>query len=99
MPTSDRLSALCCCLRRRRRPSWLVHDASGTLPSSSDNDHVRIERDRLSLLLQVTNLLVTQRDLPTLLHALSNCVSQVVPHDYVSVVLYPDFAGDPSLLR
>jgi formate hydrogenlyase transcriptional activator len=66
---------------------------------SSDKDPVRAERDRLSLLLEVTNLLVTQRDMPALLHAISNCVSQVVPHDYVSVVLYPDFAADPCLVR
>jgi formate hydrogenlyase transcriptional activator len=75
-----------------------VHDASD-LPGPSDKEGVRIERDRLSLLLEVTNVLVTQRDLPALLHALSNCVSRVVPHDYVSVVLYPDFARDPRLLR
>jgi hypothetical protein len=37
-----------------------------TLPpfSSSDRDRLRVERDCLSLLLEVTNLLVTQHDLP-----------------------------------
>ncbi len=55
--------------------------------------------DSLSLLLEVTNLLVTQRDLPSLLHALSNCIARVIPHDYASVGLYPEFERDPSLLR
>jgi len=75
-----------------------VHD---TLPpfSSSDSDRLRVERDGLSLLLEVTNLLVTQHDMPSLLHALSDCVSRVIPHDYASVVMYPDYARDPRLLR
>jgi formate hydrogenlyase transcriptional activator len=58
-----------------------------------------IEREPLSLLLEVTNLLVTQRDVPSLLHALSNCVSRVIPHDYASVIMYPDYARDPRLIR
>ena len=66
---------------------------------SSEADRVRIERDRLSLLLEVTNLLVTQRDIPSLFHALSNCISRVIPHDYASVIMYPDYARDPRRMR
>jgi formate hydrogenlyase transcriptional activator len=61
-------------------------------------DDLRV-REPLSLLLEVTNLLVTQRDLPSLLHALSECVARVIPHDYASVATYPDYAGNPRLLR
>jgi formate hydrogenlyase transcriptional activator len=56
-------------------------------------------REPLSLLLEVTNLLVTQRDLPSLLRALSECVSRVIPHDYASVATYPDYAANPRVLR
>jgi hypothetical protein len=66
---------------------------------SSEADRVRVERDRLSLLLEVTNLLVTQRDVPSLFHALSNCISHVIPHDYASVIMYPDYARDPRHMR
>ena len=54
--------------------------------------------EQLSLLLEVTNLLVTQRDLPSLLHALSECVGRVMPHDYASVAIYPDYKKDPHRL-
>ena len=41
-----------------------------------------------SLLLEVTNLLVTRRDLGELFHALSGCISRAVRHEYASISLF-----------
>ena len=51
-------------------------------------DDVRLERDRLRLLLDVTNLLVSRRDLGDVLQGLSECLGRTVAHDYASVVLF-----------
>ena len=42
-----------------------------------------------SLLLDVTNLLVTRRDLGELFHALSGCIGRAVRHEYASISLFP----------
>ncbi len=49
---------------------------------------LRVERDRLTLLLEITNLLVSHLDLGELFHALSRCLSRVVPHAYASISLF-----------
>ena len=49
---------------------------------------LRAERDRLSLLLDVTNLLVSHPDLSELFQALSEALSRVIPHEYATVSLY-----------
>ncbi len=51
---------------------------------------LRAERDRLRLLLDVTNLLVTRRDLADLFQELSVAVGRTIAHEYASVSLYPD---------
>src|SRR5687768_9425667 len=48
---------------------------------------LRAERDRLAFLLDVTNLLVSHRDLGEMFHALAGCLGRVVPHDYASIAL------------
>jgi formate hydrogenlyase transcriptional activator len=55
--------------------------------SSNEHDRLQAERDRLALLLEVTNLLVSRRDLVDLLSGLSDCLGRTVPHDHVSVAL------------
>ena len=65
----------------------------------SESDRVRLERDALSLLLDVTNLLLTHRDLPSLFHSLSDCVGRVIPHDYACVATYRDYANAPRRLK
>jgi formate hydrogenlyase transcriptional activator len=50
------------------------------------------ERDRLQMLLEVGNVLVSHRDLHELLQAISACVRRVLQHDYLSLSLY-----DPDL--
>jgi formate hydrogenlyase transcriptional activator len=46
------------------------------------------ERDRLRLLLKVTNAVVTHLDLQDLLRAISAFLQQLVPHDMSSIALY-----------
>jgi formate hydrogenlyase transcriptional activator len=45
------------------------------------------ERDRLRLLLDVNNVLVTNREVRDLFPAISECMRQVVAHDYASLAL------------
>jgi formate hydrogenlyase transcriptional activator len=54
------------------------------------DDGLRAERDRLRLLLDVTNLLVSRRDLADLFQELSVAVGRTIAHEYASVSLYPD---------
>ena len=54
---------------------------------------LRIERDRLRLLLEIGNLLVSHLDYPSLLKAVSESLRRVVRHDYVSVAVYDERAG------
>ncbi len=46
------------------------------------------ERDRLRLLLEVNNALVSTLDLHQLLRAISGCLRRVMNHDYASLALY-----------
>ena len=62
---------------------------SSSLPPSSPADRLRLERDRLQLLLDVTNVLVSRRDLGDVLQGLSDCLGRTVAHDYASVALFP----------
>jgi formate hydrogenlyase transcriptional activator len=54
------------------------------------------ERDRLGLLLDVTNALVSSLDFDELFAAVTDCMRRVVPHDYASVALHDP---ESSLLR
>jgi formate hydrogenlyase transcriptional activator len=54
---------------------------------------LRVERDRLQLLLEVGNLLVSHLDYAELLKAISESLRRVVRHDYVSVAVYDERAG------
>lgn len=46
------------------------------------------ERDRLRLLLDVNNVVVSQLELDDVLTAVSACLRQVIPHEYSNVLLY-----------
>jgi len=54
------------------------------------------ERDRLGLLLDVTNALVSSLDFDGLFAAVTDCLRRVVPHDYASVALHD---AESNLLR
>jgi formate hydrogenlyase transcriptional activator len=49
------------------------------------------ERDRLSLVLEINNAVVSHLELRELLKAISTCLGRVIPHDFASFCLY-----DPS---
>jgi formate hydrogenlyase transcriptional activator len=68
------------------------------------------ERDRLGLLLDVTNALVSSLDFRELFASIMQCLRRVIPHEYTSLALHDaesnllrlqalDFAGDQGLLR
>jgi formate hydrogenlyase transcriptional activator len=54
------------------------------------------ERDRLRLLLDINNVLVSNRDIRDLFPAISGCLRRVVAHDYASLAL---LEPEGSLLR
>jgi formate hydrogenlyase transcriptional activator len=58
---------------------------------------LREERDRLRLLLDVNNLLVSRLDYPELLRTLSESLQRVVKHDSASVALFDPSAGQLRL--
>jgi len=53
---------------------------------------LRGERDRLQLLLEINNLLVSHLDYPSLLTATSQSLHRVITHEYVSVAIYDEDA-------
>jgi len=53
---------------------------------------LRGERDRLQLLLEINNLLVSHLDYPSLLTATSQALQRVITHEYVSVAIYDEDA-------
>ncbi len=46
------------------------------------------ERDRLSLVLEINNAVVSHLELSALLKAISACLGRVIPHDFASFCLY-----------
>jgi len=68
------------------------------------------ERDRLQVLLEINNLLVTSRELPELFQGIISTLRRVIHHDYTSLALLDpqtgmvkihalDFAGRPGILK
>jgi formate hydrogenlyase transcriptional activator len=55
---------------------------------SDDVRQLTRERDRLRLLLEVNNAVVSHLDLRDLLRAISAFLQQLVPHDMSSIALY-----------
>jgi formate hydrogenlyase transcriptional activator len=60
-------------------------------------EQLRDERDRLRLLLEVSNLLVSRLDYPELLRTLSESLQRVVRHDSASVALFDRTTGQLTL--
>ena len=65
-------------------------ESSGLLgfPKSADVGQLTRERDRLRLLLEVNNAVVTHLDLRDLLRAISAFLRRMVPHDMSSIAIY-----------
>src|SRR6185436_2290315 len=57
------------------------------LPQISQHD---LSYERLRLLLEVNNAVVTHLDLHDLLHAISETLSEVVPHDFTALAIYDE---------
>ncbi len=55
------------------------------------------EKERLHMLLEVNNTLVTNRDLQKLFPAISGFIRRMVPYDYASVAVYDESAHSLSL--
>jgi formate hydrogenlyase transcriptional activator len=55
---------------------------------NADVKQLTCERDRLRLLLEVTNAVVAHLDLHDLLHAISALLGRLVPHDLSNIALY-----------
>ena len=51
------------------------------------------ERDRLGLLLDVTNALVSSLDFDALFASVTDCMRRVIPHDYASLALHDAESG------
>jgi len=60
-------------------------------------EELRDERDRLRLLLDVSNLLVSHLDYPELLRTLSDSLQRVVRHDSASMALFDRTTGQLTL--
>ena len=54
-------------------------------------------RDRLQLLLDVNNLLVSELDYPSVLGKISQALGDVIQHDYASIALYDAESGQMQL--
>jgi len=54
-------------------------------------------RDRLQLLLDVNNLLVSELDYPSVLSKISQALGDVIQHDYASIALYDAESGQMQL--
>jgi formate hydrogenlyase transcriptional activator len=55
---------------------------------NADVQQLTRERDRLRLLLEVTNAVAAHLDLGDLLHAVSALLGQLAPHDLSNIALY-----------
>jgi len=65
-----------------------VDNALNSQNAQSYQQELARERDRLRLLLEVNNALVSTLDLHQLLAAISACLRRVMNHDYASLALY-----------
>ena len=62
----------------------VLHAAS----AQSAQEQLKYERDRLRLVLEINNAVVSHLELPKLLKAISGCLGRVIPHDLAWFCLY-----------
>src|SRR5215510_9830811 len=62
----------------------VLHAAS----AQSAQQQLKYERDRLRLVLEINNAVVSHLELPKLLKAISGCLGRVIPHDLAWFCLY-----------
>ena len=71
-----------------RQVAVAVDNARNFEQAQSVQQQLKEERDRLSLLLEVNNTVVSVLDLHELLNAVSASLRRLVPHEYASLSLY-----------
>jgi formate hydrogenlyase transcriptional activator len=71
-----------------RQVAVAVDNALNFKEAQSVQQQLKEERDRLSLLLEVNNTVVSVLDLHELLNAVSASLRRIVPHEYASLSLY-----------
>jgi formate hydrogenlyase transcriptional activator len=71
-----------------RQVAVAVDSALNFAQAQSVQEQLKNERDRLSLLLEVNNTVVSVLDLHELLNAVSKSLRRLVPHEYASLSLY-----------
>jgi formate hydrogenlyase transcriptional activator len=87
-----------------------VDNALNLETSQAYQSQLARERDRLQVLLEVNNVLITSRELPELFRGIVNTLERVIHHDYTSLALLDsqtgllkihalDFPGHQSLIQ
>ncbi|HEV1993620.1 MAG TPA: sigma 54-interacting transcriptional regulator [Candidatus Acidoferrum sp.] len=87
-----------------------VDNALNLETSQAYQQQLARERDRLRVLLEVNNVLITSRELPELFRGIVNTLERVIHHDYTSLALLDsqtgllkihalDFPGNQSLFK
>jgi formate hydrogenlyase transcriptional activator len=71
-----------------RQVAVAVDNALNFAQAQSVQEQLKDERDRLSLLLEVNNAVVSVLDLHELLNVVSTSLRRLVPHEYASLSLY-----------
>jgi len=71
-----------------RQVAVAVDNALNFAQAQSVQEQLKEERDRLSLLLEINNTVVSVLDLHELLNAVSASLRRLVPHEYASLSLY-----------
>src|SRR6202162_650731 len=62
-------------------------------PPQPSQSHLARQRDRLQVLLEINNLLITSRELPELFRGIVNTLERVIHHDYTSLALLDSQTG------
>ncbi|PYU42235.1 MAG: Fis family transcriptional regulator [Acidobacteria bacterium] len=87
-----------------------VDNALNLEASQAYQSQLARERDRLQVLLELNNVLITSRELPELFRGIVNTLERVIHHDYTSLALLDsqtgllkihalDFPGNQSLIK
>src|SRR5438093_9045955 len=81
------------CSRSSMETAGAARDAS-TDEAQATQRQLSTERDHLRLLLEVTNAMVANPDLPGLVDAISSSLERAIPHEFTAVALYDKESGE-----
>lgn len=80
-----------------RQVAVAVENVLNREAAAASQQDVERQRDRFSLLLRMTNTMVSTLDLREVFRAVSLCLREMVPQEYASLILYDDKAHRFSL--